>query len=214
MNILNGMWPGVVHTYDPDSRSCRVEIPGITDGSDVRPEAVFNNPLGDNAAMTEIRILPGDPVWLMFEAGDPRFPIIMGYRTPRTGNPTGWRRWRHANIQLTAENQFVITVGATTITVTDGLVDIQGADMHLSGDLMVDGLATIGQTLHVAQTISNGGNVISQGGVAALGDIVSAANVGDQGGTKTMASMRYLYNNHNHVIPNVGWTTVPQNNLM
>lgn len=166
MSLLNGLLPGIVRAYDRAARTCRVEIPGITDGSDVLPVAVFCNPLGDRASDTEIRILPGDLVWLAFEAGDPRFPIIMGYRTPRTGNPVDWRRWRHANIQLTAENTFLITVGGTTITVVDGTVAINGANLTVSGN------------------ITSGG------------DITAAGNVADQGGTKTMAGMRSTFNNH------------------
>lgn len=166
MNLINGMLPGVVRTYNAVARTCRVEIPGITDGSDVLPEAVFCNPLGDRASDTEIRILPGDLVWLSFEAGDPRFPIIMGYRTPRTGNPVGWRRWRHANIQMTADNTFLMTVGGTTITVVDGTISVDGADLSVSGN------------------ITSGG------------DITAAGNVADQGGAKTMSGMRTQFNAH------------------
>lgn len=178
MNIIYGKWPATVASYDAASRECRVSIPGITDGSDVLPLAVFCNPLGDRAGDTEIRILPGDMVWVSFEQGDPRFPIIDGYRTPRSGNPTGWRRWEHANIQLTAENQFVITVGGTTITVTDGQVQINGADMHLSGNLFVL------QSIFAAQAVSAGT------------DIFAVGNVGDQGGLKKMSDMRTKFNTH------------------
>lgn len=175
MNIIHGLWPGVVSSYSPITRTCRVEISGITDGSDVRPEAVFNNPLGDNAETTEIRILPGDPVWLMFEGGDPRFPIIMGFRTPRTGNSMGWRRWQHSNIQLTADNQFLITVGATNITVTDGLVKVTGADWDISGAMK------IGKGLLVMQNINANGNIT---------DMASSPNA------KNMAQMRQTFNTH------------------
>lgn len=175
MNVIHGLWPGVVSSYNPSSRTCRVEIPGVTDGSDVRPEAVFMNPLGDNAASTEIRIQPGDPVWLMFEGGDPRFPIITGYRTPRSGNPVGWRRWHHANIQLTADSEFLITVGATTIKVTEGLVKVEGADMDVSGGLKV------GKSLLVLQNISANGNITDLAGSPSA---------------KNMAQMRQTYNTH------------------
>lgn len=172
MNLIHGLWPGVVSSYDAASRTCRVSIDGVTDGSDVRPEAVFANPLGDNAATTEIRIVPGDPVWLMFEAGDPRFPIIMGFRTPRAGNPSGWRRWRHANVQLIAENTLVMTVGGTTVTITDGLMKVEGADLDVSG------------------------NITSGKSITASLNVTAGQNVADQGGAKTMASMRSKFNSH------------------
>ena len=114
MDSIPGLLPGEVASYDGVTRTCRVRVPGITDGSNVLPVAVFNNALGDRAPDTEIRILPGDLVWLMFEAGDPRFPIIMGYRTPRAGNPVNWRRWQHANIELTAENELIINASKVT----------------------------------------------------------------------------------------------------
>ena len=169
MNLLPSLWPGIVQSYDPDSRTCRVSIPGITDGSDTMPEAVFNNPLGDNAATTEIRILPGDPVWLMFECGDPRFPVITGYRTPRAGNTAGTRRWHHANIELIGDTAIRMIVGGTTVTITDGTVAVTGADLDVSGN------------------ITSGGN------------ITAAGNVADQGGAKTMSGMRGVFNGHEHV---------------
>lgn len=172
MNIIQGLWPGVVNSYAGGSRTCRVEIEGITEGSGVRPEAVFCNPLGDNAESTEIRIRPGDPVWLSFEGGDPRYPIIMGYRTPRTGNPTGWRRWQHANVELIAEDTLLITVGATTVTVTDGLMTVAGADLIVEK------------------------NIICQQNIAALQNITAGQNISDQGGTKSMATMRSKFNTH------------------
>lgn len=115
MNALPSLWPGVVASYDPVARTCMVRIPGITDGSQDLPEAVFNNALGDRAGDTEIRILAGDAVWLSFEGGDPRFPVIMGYRTPRAGNPVDWRRWRHANIELTADGQMILNAQTLVI---------------------------------------------------------------------------------------------------
>jgi hypothetical protein len=174
MNLLPGLYPGEVVSYDPDARSCRVRIEGITDGSDTLPEAVFNNALGDNAATTETRILAGDTVWLMFEAGDPRFPIIMGYRTPRVANTSGWRRWQHANMQLIAEGTMLLTVGSTQVSVTDGLVAVTGADVTMDQDLTVTG------------------RIVSHA------DITAAGNVADAGGAKTMSGMRDVFNAHRH----------------
>lgn len=101
--------PGIVRGYDPVTRLCKVEIPGITDGSPELPDAEIEYPIGDKSANsahnTEIEILAGDLVWLAFENGDARYPIITGYRNPRAGNPSGTRRWHHANIELNADTQ-------------------------------------------------------------------------------------------------------------
>jgi hypothetical protein len=213
VNVMHGLWPGVVYSYDPDKRTCRVSIEGLTAGSGVLPEAVFCNPLGDRAGDTEIRILSGDLVWLMFECGDPRFPVIMGYRTPRTGNPKDWRRWHHKNIELIAESTFLITLGATTITVTDGLVDINATDTRLRGNLMVDGNTLIKgtgqvlQTLTVTQNIMGMANIMAVAGISAGANIIATGQVADAGGTKTMADLRTKFNTHHHTYTSGGGTT-------
>jgi Type VI secretion system/phage-baseplate injector OB domain len=175
MTLLSGKLPGIIREYDADARMCRVEIPGITDGASVMPQAVFCTPIGDRSegdTPTEIRVQVGDPVWIEFEAGDPRFPIVVGYRTPRAGNSSGWRRWRHANIQLVAENVYQVLVGGTTITVTDGLMKVEGADLDVSG------------------------NILSGKSITAAQNVTAGLNVADQGGAKTMAGMRQEFNSH------------------
>jgi hypothetical protein len=118
--------PGIVRSYDPDTRLCTVEIPGITDGATEFPEAEIEYPIGDKSANsahnTEIEILAGDLVWLAFENGDARYPIITGYRNPRSGNPSGTRRWHHANIEMVADTLMHfqapnITMDTQTLTI-------------------------------------------------------------------------------------------------
>ena len=102
----SGRWPAVVREYDAKRRLCRVEIPGITDGAETLPNAEIEYPIGDRtrgAFETEIEILENDAVWVSFIGGDPRYPIITGWRVPREGNSVGWRRWHHENIEILAE---------------------------------------------------------------------------------------------------------------
>jgi phage baseplate assembly protein gpV len=137
VNNLPSLWPGEVESYDGATRTCKVRIPGITDGSTELPEAVLMPPIGDRAQgdhATEQRILPGDLVWLMFEGGDPRFPIIMGSRTPRAGNPVNWRRWRHANIELTADGKMILNAAE---------LEINAGTTHVTSKVTVDGETTI-----------------------------------------------------------------------
>lgn len=133
MNTLLDRWPGEVVSYDGPTRLCRVRIEGVTDGSAELPQATIQYPIGDRPEETEIDIRPGDLVWLAFEAGDARFPIITGYRTPREGNSIDWRRLFHANIELTATG--VLRLNATNIqlnsaTLTHNGVNIGGTHTH------------------------------------------------------------------------------------
>ncbi len=90
------------------------------------PEAEIEYPIGDKSRAgtntTEIEITPGDTVWVAFIGGDPRYPIITGYRNPQSGNSADWRRWHHANIELIADAEMRLVVGGTSVVITpDGI---------------------------------------------------------------------------------------------
>lgn len=105
--VIAGKVPAVVASYDQDRRECRVHIPGLTDGTGPGLLAQIEYPIGDKSKdsnlSTEIAIAPGDLVWVEFECGDPRYPIITGYRNPQVGNSRDWRRWHHKNVETLAE---------------------------------------------------------------------------------------------------------------
>ncbi len=124
--LMPGRYPAIVKTYNQARRTCRIEIPGLTDGGDVLPEAEIEYPIGDKSRAgtntTEIEITPGDTVWVAFIGGDPRYPIITGYRNPQSGNSADWRRWHHANIELIADAEMRLVVGGTSVVITpDGI---------------------------------------------------------------------------------------------
>ena len=137
--LLSGKWPAGGTSYDAESRTCEVSIPGVTDGAEGGLIAEIEYPIGDKSrheTMTEIEILPGDKAWVEFIQGDPRYPLITGWRNPTTGNSVGWRRWHHANMQLltdaemrlqsgglvhvSAKDSITLQVGNSTITLTPG----------------------------------------------------------------------------------------------
>ena len=105
--MLGGRYPAIIKKYDADKRECRVHIDGITDGAEVFPLAEIEYPIGDKSREgkweTEIEIIEGDTVWVSFIGGDPRYPIITGWRNPQIKNSTKWRRWHHENIELVAD---------------------------------------------------------------------------------------------------------------
>ncbi|MCM1128948.1 MAG: hypothetical protein NC211_03590 [Alistipes senegalensis] len=187
--LMQGRYPAIVKSYNPQRRTCRIEIPGLTDGADVLPEAEIEYPIGDKsrsgAFETEIEILPGDTVWIAFIGGDPRYPIITGYRNPLAGNSVDWRRWHHANVELLAEalmnlisgSDFLIKSGSH-VTVQAPLVTVDSSQTTCTGNLTVNGLLTYlggmaGSGGGRAATIT--GDVSVTGNIDASGSIMDGA---------------------------------------
>lgn len=161
MDIFPGKYPAIVKQYLADKRTCRVEIPGITDGAEVLPMAEIEYPIGDKSKgqhPTEIEILPGDTVWIEFIGGDPRYPLITGWRNPGVGNSTDWRRFHHANIELTADG--VMKLNATRIemnaseevAVTSPSVAVSGSSLTHNGTNVGDSHTHSGITPGPAST--------------------------------------------------------------
>jgi len=134
--LLPGRYPAVVRSYDQARRTCRIEIPGLTDGADVFPEAEIEYPIGDKsrsgANATELEISAGDTVWVSFIGGDPRYPVITGYRNPQSGNSANWRRWHHANIEMLADGTIRLAVGSSEIVMTGSGIKLKADRIDLN----------------------------------------------------------------------------------
>ncbi|MGS0741346.1 phage baseplate assembly protein V [Glaciimonas sp. GG7] len=174
--MLPARIPGIVHSYDAAARECRVDIPGLTDGADVLPLAEIEYPIGDKSKTgthaTEIEIVPGDLVWLAFEGGDPRYPIITGFRNPRSGNAIDWRRWHHANIELTADGIFRVNCTRYEINASE-MVDVTTPQATFSENVTATGLLTY-QGGMAGSGGAGGASANIQGGIENTGgDIVS-----------------------------------------
>jgi hypothetical protein len=148
--MLAGRYPAVVRSYDAQTRTCRVEIPGITDNADTFPLAEIEYNIGDKSKVgpnaTEIEILPEDTIWVSFIAGDARYPIITGYRNPKSGNSVDVRRIHHANIELLATTALKIKAANINIegnvAITGGTLTHQGKDVgstHKHGGVQTGG---------------------------------------------------------------------------
>lgn len=134
--LLPGRYPAIVRSYDRTKRTCRIEMPGITDGSDVLPEAEIEYPIGDKSAHgsfpTEIEILEGDTVWVSFIGGDSRYPVITGYRNPQSGNISDWRRIHHTNIEVLADGTLRLKVGSSEIVMTTDSIKLTAGRIDLN----------------------------------------------------------------------------------
>ncbi|CAN5294571.1 hypothetical protein BH10PSE16_BH10PSE16_00780 [soil metagenome] len=148
--VMPGRYPAIIKTYDSARRTCRVEIPGLTDGGDVLPEAELEYPLGDKSRAgthtTEIEVLPGDTVWVAFIGGDSRYPIITGWRNPQAGNSTGWRRFHHANVELLAEAVMRLIAGGDVLLQAGGTLMIKASHVAIESTTLTHNGVNVGNT--------------------------------------------------------------------
>ena len=95
----------------------------------VLTEAEIEYPIGDKSRLgkweTEIEILPEDTVWVDFIGGDPRYPVITGWRNPQAGNSLDWRRWHHKNIEHVTDEIMSDLVGTDKRTKVGKNYDIE-----------------------------------------------------------------------------------------
>ncbi|ABO60609.1 phage baseplate assembly protein V (plasmid) [Burkholderia vietnamiensis] len=140
--VLLALMPAEVASIDRERRIARVRIPGLTDGAAELPEAEFCNPVGDKSEHTEIRIKVDDRVWIAFNGGDPRYPVIMGYRPKNQENGTDWRRFEHGNFQFSADGGMFEVIAASQVHIKTPLLEIEADQTHVTGTMTVEKLLT------------------------------------------------------------------------
>ena len=171
--MLPSFIPAVVDSYDQATRMCRVRIDGITDGADILPLAEILYPIGDKSQHTELEILAGDLVWVAFQFGDPRYPIVTGSRAKNVGNALDWRRYHHANIELSADGTLILradkvqVIGATSVEVTapniteTGILEVNG-NTSIYGNIALDNGSLTHKGKNVGDTHKHSG--VASGG--------------------------------------------------
>lgn len=116
-----GRWtPGVIDSVDSRNRIVRVQIQGLTDGAQQYPEAEICYPVGEDSRETDRLIKPGALVWLDFVGGNPKYPIITGYRCPQRGNADGVHRIAQQRIELLADADMELSATSGTLTIKAG----------------------------------------------------------------------------------------------
>lgn len=150
------LYPAIIREYDAPRRKVRIEMVGMTDGDVLLPESDLLYGMGDKSNHTEIEITQGDAVWVDFLADDPRYPIVIGFRNPEMGNIVGWRKWHHANIEIAADGQVVLS----------------GRSLKLAF-----------QTIQITGEITHEGSITSSGDISANGvSLTEHKHTGDSGG--------------------------------
>lgn len=168
LGLMAGRYPAVVQSYNQSKRTCRISIPGMTDGGDVLPEAEIEYPIGDKsrsgANATELEITAGDTVWVAFIGGDPRYPIITGYRNPQAGNSADWRRIHHKNIEQLSDDTHHVQAGKTVKIDAGDTVEITAGTsitLKVGGATLLFNSSSITQTagqISLNGAISGGGS--------------------------------------------------------
>jgi len=189
-------YPAVVVGYDANTRLAQVKIEPLDNGADTVLDAELLYPLGDKSN-TAIEVLAGDFVWVEFEGGDPRYPIIVGYRNKRTGNDDSTRRYHHhgsfeiladniikikGNVKVIVESETVeviaptVKVTSTTVTVDATTITVNASNTNITSLVNITGNTSITGNLAVAGAISGtGGSGASIAGNVTVsgGDVVA-----------------------------------------
>lgn len=146
---LPGKYPAVVKSYDKTTRTCKVEIPGLTDNADTLMTAEILTAIGSRSGAsqqnpTDIEILPGDLCWVEFISGDARNPLIVGARNGKTGNDVDFARIHQKNIELLAT----------------AIINIKGATVNIEGNVAITGgtLTHQGKNVGSTHTHANSGS--------------------------------------------------------
>lgn len=205
----------IIRGYNAQTRRVKVEILGLTDGSEELPEAELEYPLGDDTTETEIRLMP--LVWVDFINDDMRYPIVTGNRCKNAGNDTEWRRFKHENIQLEAFNDLVLTVGnnleitvqgATSINSTDDVTIESGATVLVKAGgstvSITDSSVTVESTtvdINATTTTVNGALIIQ--GFTTINGGMTSTGINGGGGVNTFAQdievMGVSFIDHQHL---------------
>ena len=175
-------YPAVVMSYDANTRLAKIKLEPLDDGADTQLDAELLYPLGDKSN-TAIEVLAGDFVWVEFEQGDPRYPIIVGYRNKRTGNDDLTRRYHHhGNFEILADNiikikgNVKVIVESETVEVIATTVNVTASNTNINSVVAITGNTSITGNLTVAGAISGtGGSGASIAGNVTVsnGDVVA-----------------------------------------
>jgi hypothetical protein len=162
--MLPSYLPGFVEavTDNRKRREIRVSFAPYTDGASEWPIAEMSYPMGDDSRGTEIRMVPGMPIWLAFRGGDERYPIIVGNRPVSTGNEQSTRRWNHENFEHNADKDFTVNAGQN-VTITAGTsinLIVEGTAFRLTAEAIASIAKAHGIEGPVEQT---GGDFLSDG---------------------------------------------------
>lgn len=137
-------------SYDPDTRTAKVHIFGLTDGASEGLTATFAYSVGEDDRDTEIKILENSAntpdVYVFFDGGDEARPVIAFFSSHGSSNVKDVRRIRQKNIEILATSK--VTIKAPKVIIN--------ADVEINGD------------------VTHAGNQKTTGTITATKDVIAA----------------------------------------
>lgn len=128
MDNLFGFYPGKILSYSKSAKTVQVSIEPYTSGSENGITAKLAYPVGFTDSDLELSIVNNPDVWVFFENGQFKNPVVSFFRTKQSGSTQDVLRLRQKTIELIADEIKFIT-GQTTTTGnahTDGQVTSKG----------------------------------------------------------------------------------------
>ena len=131
-----GYYPATILSYDAASRTARISVEPFTKNAPEGLKAIFAYAVGEDDRKTEIKVMPGDEVWIFFESGQPRAPIIAFYRSHGIGARIDTRAIEQENIEILANAN--ASIMAEQISLYASNTDIY-SNVTIHGNLTVTG---------------------------------------------------------------------------
>lgn len=151
-----GYYPATILSYDAASRTARISVEPFTKDAPQGLKARFAYAIGEDDRKTEIKVVSGDEVWIFFESGQPRAPIIAFYRSHSVGVRIDTRAIEQENVEILANSQFAVM--ADHINLYANGTDIY-SDVTIHGQLIVTGDITGAEITGSAVKTTSGKNL-------------------------------------------------------
>lgn len=188
MEQFYGFFPAKILSIADNKKTVQVSVDPYTNGAENGITAKLAYPVGFNDKDTELQIIGQPDVWVFFEGGQFKNPVVAFFRTHQTGSETGIFRLRHKKLEFYADSMGFYAKNI--------LFD---ADTHTTGDATSDGDQIAGG---VSQIKHNHGGVRSGEGftlpptasaaktakVATMADSLASVEQDNSSGTTQEAS--------------------------
>lgn len=104
MEQFNGFYPAKILSIANDRKTVQVSVEPYTNGLENGITAKLAYPVGFDDKDTELQIVGQPDVWVFFERGQFKNPVVSFFRTRQTGSVTGVFRLRHKKLEFYADN--------------------------------------------------------------------------------------------------------------